>query len=76
VILALGFTGPDATSLVTQLGVALDARGNIAAGTRHETNINGVFCAGDARRGASLVVHAIAEGRAVAMHVDAFLRTA
>lgn len=73
-ILALGFTGPDASPLADQLGVALDARGNIATDARYATNIPGVYAAGDARRGASLVVWAIAEGRELARAVDADLR--
>ena len=73
-ILALGFTGPDTTTLVDQLGVALDARGAIAVDANGETNLPGVYCAGDANRGASLVVWAIAEGREVARAVDARLR--
>jgi glutamate synthase (NADPH/NADH) small chain len=71
-ILALGFIGPDAKPLVDQLGVRLDARGNIEG--QYATNVPGVFVAGDARRGASLVVHAIAEGRECARAVDARLR--
>jgi glutamate synthase (NADPH/NADH) small chain len=73
-ILALGFTGPDASSLVDQLGVALDPRGNIAVDPRGATNVPGVYCAGDAHRGASLIVWAIAEGREVARAVDTELR--
>jgi glutamate synthase (NADPH/NADH) small chain len=72
-ILALGFTGPDTTTLVDQLGIRLDARGNIDG--HYTTNVPGVFVAGDARRGASLVVHAIAEGRECARAVDARLRS-
>ena len=71
-ILALGFTGPDTSSLVDQLAIRLDARGNIDG--RYATNVPGVFVAGDARRGASLVVWAIAEGRECARAVDARLR--
>jgi glutamate synthase (NADPH/NADH) small chain len=71
-ILALGFTGPDTTTLVDQLGIRLDARGNIDG--QYTTNVPGVFVAGDARRGASLVVWAIAEGRECARAVDARLR--
>ena len=71
-ILALGFTGPDARPLVDQLGIRLDARGNVDG--RYATNVPGVFVAGDARRGASLVVWAIAEGRECARAVDARLR--
>jgi glutamate synthase (NADPH/NADH) small chain len=68
-ILALGFTGPSAQRLVDQLGVRLDVRGNIAVDTNLATNVHKVFCAGDAQRGASLVVWAIAEGRRVARSV-------
>ncbi|HEY0250461.1 MAG TPA: FAD-dependent oxidoreductase, partial [Kofleriaceae bacterium] len=68
-ILALGFTGPSSKSLVDQLGVKLDARGHIAVDGDYETNVRGVYCAGDAQRGASLVVWAIAEGRRVAQSV-------
>jgi glutamate synthase (NADPH/NADH) small chain len=73
-ILALGFTGPDATPLVDQLGISLDARKNIVVDKQYATNVKGVFCAGDAHRGASLIVWAIAEGRDTARAVDAFLR--
>jgi glutamate synthase (NADPH/NADH) small chain len=73
-ILALGFTGPDSSVLVDQLGVALDARGNIAVDHRFATRVPGVYCAGDAHRGASLIVWAIAEGRELARHVDEALR--
>jgi len=75
-ILALGFTGPHTGALVDQLGVALDERGNIATDARGATNIPGVYCAGDAHRGASLIVWAIAEGRTIARTVDADLRRA
>ena len=73
-ILALGFTGPDTTALASQLGIKLDARTNILVDDRFATSAPGVFCAGDAHRGASLVVWAIAEGRDCAAHVDAYLR--
>jgi glutamate synthase (NADPH/NADH) small chain len=73
-ILALGFTGPDAGALSAELGVALDARGNIAVDACYATSVPGVYCAGDAHRGASLIVWAIAEGRELARHVDAALR--
>ncbi|TNE87595.1 MAG: glutamate synthase subunit beta [Deltaproteobacteria bacterium] len=72
VILALGFTGPLTEALVDQLGVALDARGAIAT-TAYRTSVDGVYAAGDARRGASLVVWALAEGREAARTVDADL---
>jgi len=73
-ILALGFAGPDTSSLVEQLGVALDARGNVAVDKRGATNVSRVYCAGDAHRGASLIVWAIAEAREIARAVDADLR--
>ena len=66
-ILAMGFTGVDAPELSDQLGVTLSGS--------YETNVRGVFCAGDAKRGASLIVWAIAEGRECAQAVDAYLRT-
>jgi glutamate synthase (NADPH/NADH) small chain len=73
-ILALGFAGPETAPLVEQLGVTLDARGNIATDARGATNVPGVYCAGDAHRGASLIVWAIAEAREVARAIDAELR--
>jgi glutamate synthase (NADPH) small chain len=74
-ILALGFVGPDTSALTEQLGVALDRRGNIIVDRQFSTNVKGVFCAGDAHRGASLIVWAIAEGRDTAKAVDLFLRS-
>ena len=73
-ILALGFLGPSVEPLVAQLGVALDPRGNIAVDARYATSVPGVYCAGDAHRGASLIVWAIAEARELARHVDGELR--
>ena len=73
-VLALGFVGPDTTTIVEQLGIQLDPRGNIAADSRGATNIEGIYCAGDAHRGASLIVWAIAEGREIARAVDSKLR--
>jgi glutamate synthase (NADPH) small chain len=73
-ILALGFVGPDTGALAEQLGVALDARQNIVVDRQFSTNVKGVYSAGDAHRGASLIVWAIAEGRDTAKAVDAFLR--
>ncbi len=70
VLLALGFVGPEKGSWLTQLGVAFDERGNIARNDSFETNVRGVFVAGDMGRGQSLIVWAIAEGRAVAASVD------
>lgn len=72
VLLAMGFTGPLRSGLVEQLGVALDARGNVAT-EDYQTSVPGVFAAGDARRGQSLVVWAIAEGRHAAAAVDRYL---
>jgi glutamate synthase (NADPH/NADH) small chain len=72
-LLALGFTGPETESFNTQLPVALDNRGNIARDSAYATNEQGVFVAGDAGRGQSLIVWAIAEGRAAAAEVDRYL---
>jgi len=72
VLLAMGFLGPRREGLVAELGVALDARGNVAT-TAGRTTVPGVFAAGDMARGQSLVVWAIAEGRKVAESVDAWL---
>ena len=74
VLLALGFSGPDRhDGLIDQLGLTLDARGTIARDKDFATNVPGVYVAGDAARGASLIVWAIAEGRAVAAAVDRHL---
>jgi glutamate synthase (NADPH) small chain len=73
-ILALGFVGPDATPLEQQLGVKLDSRGNVATDAAYATSVPGVYAAGDAKRGASLIVWAIAEGREAARNIDSFLR--
>jgi glutamate synthase (NADPH/NADH) small chain len=73
VLLALGFTGPTTDTLVSESAVELDNRGNIARGADWATNLADVFVAGDAGRGQSLIVWAIAEGRAAAAAVDAYL---
>ena len=73
VFLALGFTGVEGEHISTQSGVALDARGNISRDANWATNLDDVFVCGDAGRGQSLIVWAIAEGRAAAAAVDAFL---
>ncbi|MEU3855793.1 glutamate synthase subunit beta [Streptomyces sp. NPDC028722] len=74
VLLALGFTGPDqGDGLIEQLGLALEPRGTIARDDGFATRTPGVFAAGDAARGQSLIVWAIAEGRAVAAAVDRYL---
>jgi glutamate synthase (NADPH/NADH) small chain len=72
VLLAMGFTGPERTA-IDQLGLDTDARGNIARNESYETNVPGVFVCGDAGRGQSLIVWAIAEGRSAANGVDAML---
>jgi glutamate synthase (NADPH/NADH) small chain len=73
VLFAMGFVGPEKPGLVEQLGVDLDERGNVARGKDYQTSVPGVFVAGDAGRGQSLIVWAIAEGRAAASAVDEFL---
>jgi glutamate synthase (NADPH/NADH) small chain len=74
VLLAMGFLGPRRVGMLEQSGVDLDPRGNVAADTfGYETSIDGVFAAGDMRRGQSLVVWAIREGRQCAHAVDAYL---
>ena len=74
VLLAMGFTGPVKSGLLTELEVALDARGNVQSGENHMTSIPGVFAAGDMRRGQSLVVWAIAEGRKAATGIHNWLK--
>jgi glutamate synthase (NADPH/NADH) small chain len=73
VLLALGFLGPVKQGMIEQLGVNLDPRGNIAAGADYMSSVPGVFAAGDMRRGQSLVVWAISEGRKAAISVDKYL---
>jgi glutamate synthase (NADPH/NADH) small chain len=73
VLLALGFTGPEQADLSAQLGLPFDARGNVQRGGDYQTGEPGVFVAGDAGRGQSLIVWAIAEGRAAAAAVDRYL---
>ena len=73
VFLAMGFVGPEKSELLTQLEVELDERGNIKRDCSYATNVEGVFVAGDAGRGQSLIVWAIAEGRSAAAAVDEFL---
>jgi glutamate synthase (NADPH/NADH) small chain len=74
VLLAMGFLGPVRAGMIEQLGVALDARGNVAA-NNYQTSVENVFAAGDMRRGQSLVVWAISEGRKAAAAVDRYLMT-
>ncbi|MDP9151337.1 MAG: FAD-dependent oxidoreductase, partial [Myxococcota bacterium] len=73
-LLAMGFVGPERAGIVEQLGLELDARGNVRTDEAGATNVPRVFAAGDASRGQSLVVWAIADGRRVAAGVDASLR--
>lgn len=73
VLLALGFVGPEKAAWLDQLGVQSDSRGSIARNDNYMSNIGGVFVAGDIGRGQSLVVWAIAEGRATAAAVDGYL---
>jgi glutamate synthase (NADPH/NADH) small chain len=73
VLFAMGFTGPEQEGLVSQLGVDLDERGNVARDASYMSSVDGVFVAGDAGRGQSLIVWAIAEGRAAAAAVDSYL---
>jgi glutamate synthase (NADPH/NADH) small chain len=72
-VLAMGFTGPDAGPLVEQLGVKLTPRGMVQVDGRFATSVEGVFCAGDASRGASLIVWAFSDGREAARSIDAYL---
>jgi glutamate synthase (NADPH/NADH) small chain len=76
VLLAMGFVGPERGGVVEQLGLALDARGNVRTDASGATSVPGVFAAGDAARGQSLVVWGIADGRRVAAGVDEWLRRA
>jgi glutamate synthase (NADPH) small chain len=73
VLLALGFTGAERPGLLTELGVAFDARGNAGRDDQYATSVPGVFAAGDMGRGQSLIVWAIAEGRSAAAAVDRYL---
>ncbi|MCL2515519.1 MAG: FAD-dependent oxidoreductase, partial [Microbacteriaceae bacterium] len=73
VLLAMGFTGPEQEFLSAQLGIRFDGRGNVVRDQAFATGEAGVFVAGDAGRGQSLIVWAIAEGRAAAAEVDRYL---
>jgi len=73
VLLAMGFTGPVRNGMLEQLGIVLDTRGNVVTDANYMTSQPGVFAAGDARRGQSLVVWAIAEGRQAAAGIEAWL---
>jgi glutamate synthase (NADPH/NADH) small chain len=73
VLLALGFVGPEKSSWIESLGLKFDERGSIARNDSYMSSVNGVFVAGDMGRGQSLIVWAIAEGRAAAAAVDKYL---
>jgi glutamate synthase (NADPH/NADH) small chain len=75
VLLAMGFLGPVRAGMIEQFGVALDGRGNVAANADYQTSVENIFAAGDMRRGQSLVVWAISEGRKAAAAVDRYLAT-
>jgi glutamate synthase (NADPH) small chain len=74
VLLAMGFTGPVKNGLLDSLGVKYDARGVVAADANFMTNLDGVFVGGDTKRGASLIVWAIAEGRKMAAGIHKYLQ--
>ena len=74
ILIAMGFVGPVRNGMIDQLGVKLDKRGNVETDNDNMSSVPGIFAAGDMRRGQSLVVWAIAEGRKAAASVDAYLR--
>jgi len=76
VLIAMGFLGPVRNGMIERFGVALDARGNVATDENSMSTVPGVFAAGDMRRGQSLVVWAISEGRKTAACVDRYLNSA
>ena len=73
VLLAIGYMGPEPDGLISQLGVGLDERGNVKTDSHYMTTVPGIFSAGDMRRGQSLVVWAISEGREAALGADLYL---
>jgi glutamate synthase (NADPH/NADH) small chain len=75
VLIAMGFSGPVRSGMIEQLGAVLDDRGNVASDSGYMTSVAGVFAAGDMRRGQSLVVWAISEGRKAAVSMDRYLKT-
>jgi glutamate synthase (NADPH/NADH) small chain len=75
ILIAMGFLGPVRPGMIEQLGVQLDNRGNVATDPNYMSSVPGVFAAGDMRRGQSLVVWAISEGRKAAASVDAYLKS-
>jgi glutamate synthase (NADPH/NADH) small chain len=74
VLLAMGFTGPVKSGLLDNLGVKYDARGAVAVDENFMSSVDGVFAGGDTKRGASLIVCAIAEGRKMAAAADKYLQ--
>ena len=74
VLLSMGFTQPVHVGLLEQLGVEFDSRGNVKVDEKKQTSVDKIFAAGDAEKGASLVVHAIEAGKVAAENVDKFLR--
>jgi glutamate synthase (NADPH/NADH) small chain len=74
ILLAMGFTGPVKNGLLDSLGVKYDARGAVTADENFMTNLDGVFAGGDTKRGASLIVWAIAEGRKMAAGIHQYLQ--
>jgi len=75
VLLAMGFTGPVKNGLLDDLGVTYDARGAVTVDQQFMTNLDGVFAGGDTKRGASLIVWAIAEGRKMAAGINQYLQS-
>jgi glutamate synthase (NADPH/NADH) small chain len=73
VLLAMGFLGPEKRGAIDELGLELDPRGNVKCNAEYMSSVDGVFAAGDIRRGQSLVVWAIHEGREAARAVDKYL---
>ena len=73
VLLAMGFLGPQRGGMIEQLGLELDPRGNVECNEEYMSSVPGVFAAGDMRRGQSLVVWAIHEGREAARAIDKYL---
>jgi glutamate synthase (NADPH/NADH) small chain len=75
-LLSMGFTQPVHVGLLDALGVDYDQRGNVKVNDKKQTSVAKLFAAGDAEKGASLVVHAIEAGKVAAKNIDAFLRDA
>jgi glutamate synthase (NADPH/NADH) small chain len=76
VLLAMGFVGPDKSRLLDELGIAMSPRGTVGTDGHYQTNVPGVFAAGDMQRGQSLIVWAIDDGRRAAQAIDEFLKVA